>query len=478
MSSVNTKENKNTTKIKNNITNNSNSIDNDLRLKTVFNSFVSNNSNDFSEPHCISKVSTKKNEIFQNIYTKRKIVNSLFNMKNSLLIRTNSQKPISLKYFEFGLKKLFFGPEGYITNKISYLRKIYKKKRKKSVGLNTRIYTGCLDYLDLKNKNSMTNRVDEVKKKYIKQSSNFAVAEGQNDVIYAKLLSKLSQKKNNNYSLINFNSTSSTYIINKMKINKTKLTDSHELLYSDLLLSKPISPINSPIRKKKKKIKISLNNSNLKKTRYFSSSNSNKILSNLTNANHYNTDDIISKTKKKISPNLIKKTKNELASKIKLIQEKIYNDNKDINLNPEESKRIKKFKEKNDKINKIKKNIELVTNVKIVDKKTKQKAKFILKNGFQGPKANIYKSSIFRYTEAIDKINSDTAFKFGNGISNNYNEEVHEDDLVYNEDNFLPKKNNYNKNLRKHCNLNSEKIKHILNKITKFTNKNKVNEEI
>ena len=478
MSSVNTKEYKNITKSKKNIINNSTSIDNDLRLKTVFNSFLSNNSNDFSQPHFVSKVSTKKNELFQNIYTKRKIVNSLFNMKNSNLIRTNSQKPISLKYFEFSLKKLFFGPEGFITNKISYLRKIYKKKkRKKSIGLNARIYTGCLDYLDLKNKNSLSNRVDEVKKKYIKHSTNFSVAEGQNDVIYAKMVSKLSQKKNNNYSLINFNSTSSTYIINKMKRNKAQLTNSHELIYSDLILSKPISPINSPIRKKKKKIKVSLNNSNLKKIRCFSSSNS-RILSNLTNPNHYNTDDIITKSKKKISPEIIKKTKNELNSKIKLIQEKIYNDNKDIDLNPEESKRIKKFKEKNDKINKIKKNIELVTNVKIVDDKTKEKAKFILKNGIQGPKANIYKSSVFRYTEGIGKINSDTAFKFGNEISNIYNEEANEDDFVYNEYNFLPKKKNYNKILRKNCYLNSEKIKHILNKITKFTDKNKINEEI
>ena len=160
------------------------------------------------------------------------------------------------------------------------------------------------------------------------------------------------------------------------------------------------------------------------------------------------------------------------------MQEKIKNDNKDINLNPEESKRIKKFKEKNDKINKIKKNIELVTNIKIVDNKSKKKAKFILKNGIQGPKANIYKSSFFRYTDGIDKINSDAAFKFGNDINNNYNEEVNENDFIYNEDNYLPKKNYYNKNLRKNCNLNSEKIKQILNKITKFTDKNKVNEEI
>lgn len=475
MSSDNLKETKNTTKNKKIITSNSKSLDNDIRLKTVFNSFISNNSNDFSQPHCISNVSTKKNEIFQNIYSKRKIINSLFNMKNSFLKKTNSQKPISLKYFEFGLKKLFFGPDGFITNKISYLRQIYKKKRKKSIGLNTRIYTGCLDYLDLKNKNSTNNRVDEVKKKYMKNSSNFVVAEGLNDIIHAKFLSKLSKKNNNNYSLINYNSTSSTYIINKMKHNKSKLTNSHELIYNDLIFSKPISPINSPIRKKNKKIKLSLNNSNIKK-RCFSSSNS-RILSNLTNANHYNTEEIISKIKKKISPELIKKTKNELYSKIKLMQEKIKNDNKDINLNPEESKRIKKFKEKNDKINKIKKNIELVTNIKIVDNKSKKKAKFILKNGIQGPKANIYKSSFFRYTDGIDKINSDAAFKFGNDINNNYNEEVNENDFIYNEDNYLPKKNYYNKNLRKNCNLNSEKIKQILNKITKFTDKNKVNEE-
>ena len=129
MSSDNLKETKNTTKNKKIITSNSKSLDNDIRLKTVFNSFISNNSNDFSQPHCISNVSTKKNEIFQNIYSKRKIINSLFNMKNSFLKKTNSQKPISLKYFEFGLKKLFFGPDGFITNKISYLTQRFAGRR-------------------------------------------------------------------------------------------------------------------------------------------------------------------------------------------------------------------------------------------------------------------------------------------------------------------------------------------------------------
>ena len=243
MSGNNSKEEIFISRNKKNVSSNSiKSLDNDIRLRTIFNSFFSNNSNDdysLSSPHCLSKISSKKNEIFQRIYKRRKLVNSLFSVKNSIFSKATSEKPISLKYFEFGLKKVFFGPDGLITNKFGYLKQAYKRKRKTNIGLDTRIFTGCLDYLDLKNKKSSTNRLDEFARNYMKRSANFAVAEGQNDIIHAKIASKLSEKKNSNFSKINANTTSSSYIINKMKsktIRKQMSNLSHDNMYSEFIL--------------------------------------------------------------------------------------------------------------------------------------------------------------------------------------------------------------------------------------------------
>ena len=478
MSGNNSKEKIFISRNKKNVSSNSiKSLGDDVRLRTIFNSFFSNNSNDdysLSSPHCLSKISSKKNEIFQRIYKRRKLVNSLFSVKNSIFSKATSEKPISLKYFEFGLKKVFFGPDGLITNKFGYLKQAYKRKRKTNIGLDTRIFTGCLDYLDLKNKKSSTNRLDEFARNYMKRSANFAVAEGQNDIIHAKIASKLSEKKNSNFSKINVNTRSSSYIINKMKsktIRKQMSNLSHDNMYSEFILFKPNSPYNSSKKFKSKKAKINLK---LKLNNFVSSKRKcctpthSKILSKVTNPSHYNSVDFNNNLKKPINHNSIRNSKKELNSKIKLIENDLLSVENKMNLYIEDSNpKIKKIEEKNSKQNIIKKNVELITNIKIVDEKSKRKAKFLLKNSIQGPKANIYKSSIFRFTEGISKINSDAAFKFGKEINSTYSNEVKEEDFINLKENFYPKKNYFNEKLRKNCFENNEKLKNMLVRLKK-----------
>ena len=64
MSGNNSKEKIFISRNKKNVSSNSiKSLGDDVRLRTIFNSFFSNNSNDdysLSSPHCLSKISSKK----------------------------------------------------------------------------------------------------------------------------------------------------------------------------------------------------------------------------------------------------------------------------------------------------------------------------------------------------------------------------------------------------------------------------------
>ena len=153
-------------------------INNEFPIKTCFNSFLCEYGNPNKTNPLIRSYGNlnKKNEIVQKIYSKRKAINSLYKIKDTVFAGIIG-KPVSLKYLELGMKKIFFGPEGFITNKVNFLKKVYKKKRDFHIGLDTRIYAGNLDYLDLRTKNSYNNRIDEAKRAYFARSSNFALAE-------------------------------------------------------------------------------------------------------------------------------------------------------------------------------------------------------------------------------------------------------------------------------------------------------------
>ena len=159
-------------------------------LPEVFYSFLSEeNIREVTIPN--QKESTKKqvglislkhkSEFLSNFRTKKHAIKSMFKIKNSIFDMIKSTKPPALKRLEKGMKKYFFGPDGIVANELLWFKRIFRKRRQFTVGLDTKIYAGNLAFLDLKNKNSYNNRLDEAKKMYLKRSQHFTICDKEND---------------------------------------------------------------------------------------------------------------------------------------------------------------------------------------------------------------------------------------------------------------------------------------------------------
>ena len=188
-------------------------VNNETPIKEIFNTFLPNeniknlNFSKHNKSYSINlnnsrNFNNKKynlNEFKKNFKNNKKEINSLFNLKNTIFIKMTNDKPKSLKRFEKGLKKIFFGKNGYITEKIPFLRNIYKPKRiYSSIGINTKIYAGQLDFMDLKNniKGAYGNRLMENKRAMLSRSANFSIAKSNFDKLNAKYISKITEKIN------------------------------------------------------------------------------------------------------------------------------------------------------------------------------------------------------------------------------------------------------------------------------------------
>ena len=191
-----TSRNKSTLNINRNLKEKSSIINNNILgatpRKRVFYPFLSDeNSNMLNAPY----INTKKNQFFRDLKTTNKKFHSYFNIKNTIFKKMSNEKPPAYKKLIQGMKKIFFGPKGLITKKINFLKNIYKKKSNIfNIGINTRIYAGTLDYLDSKDKNTLSNRLYETKKKFLQRSSNFAIAETDNEKRDALFSSNFTKK--------------------------------------------------------------------------------------------------------------------------------------------------------------------------------------------------------------------------------------------------------------------------------------------
>ena len=440
-------------------------INNEFPIKTCFNSFLCEYGNPNQTNTLIRSYGNlnKKNEIVQKIYSKRKAINSLYKIKDTVFAGIIG-KPVSLKYLELGMKKIFFGPEGFITNKVNFLKKVYKKKRDFHIGLDTRIYDVNLDYLDLMTKNSYNNRIDEAKRAYFARSSNFALAENnrkkQKDVFKNKR-NKIENKSS--FDLNKFNLTTSSDNFKKIDLNEHKKIHS----FSNKEIKKKFSSqqqknkMKSKIKLKLKHKKLSLN---LLSPRF---NNNNRLLSGLTTTKHYcNTyKKVINKTK--INQKIIKQTKNQLKQKIKSINEPLSDMESDLNSFLDNSNTYKRLYEIELKDDKIKQDIEIISDIKIIDEKSKVKASNKLKEELDNDK---FRFSILRLSDGIKNLNEDTALKLAHNITNNYIEETQGSSYVSQNGNYF-KKNNYNSQLRNHCSSNLKKMEKMAFSLDLLKNK-------
>ena len=178
----------------------------------LFPSIFSNFETEKIQPQEISpkKIKTKVYlPIYRNIKTEilkmKNEVNSLYNIKNSIFKHMKSRfNSVIYKNFVKGFGKYFFGPFGVVTKRYKLLKEYYTYKST----LNTRIYAGKLLYYNfpIKKFDQVTARQNEVKKRRLSLSTNFAVVFDKNDIISAKAeTSKRLVKPKKNYVDINRN---------------------------------------------------------------------------------------------------------------------------------------------------------------------------------------------------------------------------------------------------------------------------------
>ena len=276
---------------------------NQTPIKEIFNTFLPNENirnlkilkHNKSRSINLNNSRNKKhydlNEFKKNFKNNKKEINSLFNLKNSIFKEMNKDKPKSLKRFEKGLKKIFFGKNGYITEKIPFLKNIYKPKRiYSSIGINTKIYAGQLDFMDLKNniKSSYGNRLMENKRAMLSRSANFSIALSNFDKLNAKYMSKITEKTDKNNIKNNGNNN-----YNNIQKNINMLLNKDENYFSENNINYKNKINNNNINIKK----ITYNSGNKKKKRLKLKSNNNSIL--LNNSKEINTSNNINKSTSK-----------------------------------------------------------------------------------------------------------------------------------------------------------------------------------
>ena len=155
---------------------------------------------------------------------------------------------------------------------------------------------------------------------------------------------------------------------------------------------------------------------------------------------------------------MIKKTKKELKLKINslALDEPLSEKESDLYSFLDNSNPFKKIYEVDSKEEKIMQDIEIITNMKITDEKTKAKATNKLIDEIDNDK---FRFSILRLSDGIRNLNEDTALKLANEITNNYLEETQGSYISQNGNTF--KKPNYDIQLRNNCSYNLKKMERM-----------------
>ena len=252
------------------------------KKKLLFPSIFSNFETEKIQPEEVPQNKKIKSKIYLPVYRniKKEIlkmkseINSLYNIKHSIFKQMKSRfNSVIYKNFVKGLGKYFFGPYGIVTKRYKLLKEYYTYKSH----LNTRIYAGKLEYynLPIKKFDQVTIRENEVKKRRLSLSTNFAVVFDKNDIISAKAeTSKRLVKYRKNFVDINRNKYLTNY-------NSNNLQQINEV--SD------INKNNNARVKLKKKIQLLLNTNKLiNKIRKDNNNKNNKNKRNFTFITEYN----------------------------------------------------------------------------------------------------------------------------------------------------------------------------------------------
>ena len=131
------------------------------------------------------------------------------------------------------------------------------------------------------------------------------------------------------------------------------------------------------------------------------------------------------------------------------------------------SNTYKRLYEIEPKDEKMKQDIELISDIKIIDEKSKVKASNKLKEELDNDK---FRFSILRLSDGIKRLNEDTALKLAHNITHNYIEETQGSSYISQNGNFF-KKPNYNTQLRNLCSSNLKKMEKMAFSLDLLKNK-------
>ena len=231
------------------------------RKRLLFPAIFSNFETEKVQPEEITQKKKISSKIYLPVYRNIKKemfkmkseINSLYNIKRSIFGLMKSRfNSVIYQNFVRGLGKYFFGPYGIVTKKYKFLKEYYNYKSY----LNTRIYAGKLEYynLPIKKFNQVTARENEVKKRRLSLSNNFAVVFDKNDIISAKAeTSKRLIKYRKNFVEINRNK----YLNNLNNSNLQQINEENDMNNNNN------NKNNNAKLKLKKKIQLLLNKNKL-----------------------------------------------------------------------------------------------------------------------------------------------------------------------------------------------------------------------
>ena len=163
----------NLTENKNDSFSEENETNNISKLNTGNNKKTKDNLKAFSlYKNLLNKEMPNYSNIERKIDTDKNLIKNYYEMYP---IFKDSLEQNSLIYtFKNGFKKLFFGPDGYVTKRSIALRKYYKSLQPKKIDLNEKLYIGSLDLFDsLGNLSSFNKRLKYSQKKIIRLHGNF-----------------------------------------------------------------------------------------------------------------------------------------------------------------------------------------------------------------------------------------------------------------------------------------------------------------
>ena len=444
------------------------SISKKISIKSIFKPFLSDE--DIEKRKNNDKYYKKHiNEFLHKFKDKQKEIRKLYNINNTVFNQIIKYKPTQA-FFQFKkeMKEIFFGRNSQISKKFGFFEKILKRKSVSDFDLNKKIFTGNLDFLDIE-EDLKLKKINNIKKNYLMHSTNFIIGKKpslislhKESITSPKIIKYQSKikKSNSNKEILSENDRNSN--INNYK--KDSLTLNPSNTFSSFFNKYMLSTIKKNSSKKYIKIK-KLNSS--RNSRNINNINIKSKTTNFTSLDNNIYSNVISKSNDSVlSRNEIKQKKKEIVSQIQETERPISKIKNQLYKIIDRANKIKNKDLRDKNVEKIRKDIEIITGykVKFINKpKTKT---FLLESLKDELKIKKIKD-ITKVSDKLTKMTDEDALKYAEGYK------INDKGL---QKFLLPKpkeytKYNYNMIIRDNCLLNYEKIGKMAVSLEKLKNK-------